>query len=98
MWTLFWHSFTASSSLGPNKNIFCIMNFILTLFRTRDGWFLVPIFAPFFGTIIGVVIYQMLVGFHIEIEARNKRGSEPENVRLTNVSSNNSKEATKEVH
>lgn len=75
-----------------------MMNFFLTLFRTRSGWFLVPIFAPFFGTIIGVMIYQLMVGFHTEIEARNRRSPEQENVRLTNVSSNNSKEATKEVH
>ncbi|XP_044052642.1 aquaporin-3a isoform X2 [Siniperca chuatsi] len=65
----------------------------------RNGWFLVPIFAPFLGTIIGVIIYQLMVGFHVEGEARDKKSRAQENVRLTNVTANdNSKEATKEVH
>ncbi|XP_072244225.1 aquaporin-3-like [Leuresthes tenuis] len=63
------------------------------------GWFLVPIFAPFLGTIIGVIIYQMMVGFHVEGEVRDKRQkTEEESIRLTNENSNvNSKESTKEM-
>ncbi|XP_026199574.1 aquaporin-3a [Anabas testudineus] len=68
------------------------------VFTIGSGWFLVPIFVPFIGTMLGVLIYQFMVGFHVEGEARDKRGSGPENVRLTNVNSNNSKEATKEVN
>lgn len=83
---------------GRSKTKFCIMNNFFTLFRISNGWFLVPIIMPFFGTIIGVLIYQLMVGFHVEAEARERRSSQPENVRLTNVSTNNSKEATKEVH
>uniref|UniRef100_A0A3P8TJ75 Aquaporin-3 n=1 Tax=Amphiprion percula TaxID=161767 RepID=A0A3P8TJ75_AMPPE len=65
-----------------------------------NGWFLVPVFAPFLGTIIGVMVYQLMVGFHVEGEVRDqKEGTEQENVRLTNVHSNNdSKEANKEMH
>lgn len=51
-----------------------------------------PVFAPFLGTIIGVIIYQLMVGFHVEGEERdrkNRAGAEPENVRLTNVAANN---------
>ncbi|XP_029365704.1 aquaporin-3-like [Echeneis naucrates] len=68
------------------------------VFSARQGWFLVPLFAPFLGTIIGVIIYQLMVGFHIEGEFREKNKREEENVRLTNVNSNNSKEETKEAH
>lgn len=57
-----------------------------------------PIFAPFLGTFIGVVIYQMMVGFHVEGEVRDKMDLEEENVRLASVNGNNSKEASKEVH
>lgn len=52
-----------------------------------------PIFAPFLGTIIGVVIYQMMVGYHQEGEVRDQsERDEQENVRLTNVNTNNSKD------
>ncbi|CAG5922322.1 unnamed protein product [Menidia menidia] len=59
-----------------------------------NGWFLVPILAPFLGTIVGVIIYQMMVGFHVEGEVRDRTEREKENVPLTNV---NSKEASKEI-
>ncbi|CAB1418814.1 unnamed protein product [Pleuronectes platessa] len=63
------------------------------VFTARNGWFLVPIFAPFLGTIIGVMIYQLMVGCHVEGEARDKKNPEQtENVRLTNTDSNNAKE------
>uniref|UniRef100_A0A3Q3VW74 Aquaporin-3 n=1 Tax=Mola mola TaxID=94237 RepID=A0A3Q3VW74_MOLML len=57
------------------------------VFTARQGWFLVPIFAPFLGTIIGVMIYQLMVGFHVEGEVRDKETAAQENVRLTNISS-----------
>lgn len=57
-----------------------------------------PIFAPFLGTIIGVMIYQLMVGFHVEGEVRDKQEEAEENVRLTNVTANdNPKEGTKEM-
>lgn len=61
---------------------------------------MVPVFAPFLGTIVGVIIYQLMVGFHVEGEVRDrKERTEHENVRLTNVTSNdNAKEITKEMH
>lgn len=68
------------------------------VFTVSSGWFLVPIFVPFIGTIIGVLVYQLMVGFHVEGEVRDRKSSEQENVRLTNVNTNNSKEGTKEEH
>ncbi|KAM9811147.1 aquaporin-3a [Neosynchiropus ocellatus] len=69
------------------------------VFTVRNGWFLVPLLAPFLGTIIGVIIYQMMVGFHVEGEVRDRNSEKEENVRLTNVTANdNHKEASKEMH
>lgn len=69
------------------------------VFTARDGWFLVPITSPFIGSFIGVIVYQLMVGFHVEAEAKYKMSREQENVRLTNVAANdNSKEDTKEMH
>ncbi|KAM4577494.1 aquaporin-3a [Odontesthes bonariensis] len=64
-----------------------------------NGWFLVPIFAPYLGSFVGVIIYQLMVGFHVEGEVRDKRQkTEEEGIRLTNDNSNvNSKETTKEI-
>nr|ADG86338.1 aquaporin 3 [Takifugu obscurus] len=67
------------------------------VFTARNGWFLVPTFAPFLGTIIGVVIYQLMVGFHVEGEARDKKSREEENLHLTNVSANENAKHTPDV-
>ncbi|XP_072289386.1 aquaporin-3a [Eucyclogobius newberryi] len=72
------------------------------VFSFRNGWFLVPTFAPFVGTVIGVIVYQMMVGFHVEGEVRDRKVADQENerVRLTNVATNNdhNKESNKELH
>lgn len=45
------------------------------------------------------MIYQLMVGFHVEGEARDKKSAEQENVRLTNVTANDTpKEPTKEMY
>uniref|UniRef100_A0A1A8IX33 Aquaporin-3 n=1 Tax=Nothobranchius kuhntae TaxID=321403 RepID=A0A1A8IX33_NOTKU len=62
------------------------------VFTVGNGWFLVPIIAPFIGAIIGTVIYQLMVGIHVEGEAREKKErAEGENLRLANANK-------KEVH
>lgn len=35
-----------------------------------------PIFAPFIGAMLGVMVYQLMVGYHVEGEARDKRETE----------------------
>lgn len=58
-------------------------------FRARNGWFLVPLFAPFLGAIVGTIIYQMMVGFHVEGEVRDRLANrERENVPLNDTNSN----------
>ncbi|XP_071756498.1 aquaporin-3a [Centroberyx gerrardi] len=85
--------------LGPR--IFTAMaGWGMDVFTARNCWFLVPIFAPFLGTIIGVMVYQLMVGFHVEGEVRDReeKAQESERVRLTNVTTNdNPKECTKEM-
>ncbi|XP_060763146.1 aquaporin-3-like [Neoarius graeffei] len=54
----------------------------------RQAWFLVPIFAPFVGTVIGVILYQLMVGWHTEGEARDKQEAAQEiTVKLNDVDS-----------
>ncbi|KAB5528543.1 hypothetical protein PHYPO_G00141430 [Pangasianodon hypophthalmus] len=58
------------------------------VFTHGNYWFLVPIFAPFLGTIIGVILYQLLVGWHTEGEARDKqKATEEQNVKLNDIDS-----------
>ncbi|KAG7481305.1 hypothetical protein MATL_G00065390 [Megalops atlanticus] len=57
------------------------------VFSACKYWFFVPIFAPFLGTIVGVIVYQLMVGFHVEGEAREKQEQEEERIKLSNVSS-----------
>uniref|UniRef100_A0A672SWH0 Aquaporin-3 n=1 Tax=Sinocyclocheilus grahami TaxID=75366 RepID=A0A672SWH0_SINGR len=58
------------------------------VFTTRQCWFLVPIFAPFLGSIIGVLVYQLMVGWHVEGEVRdNKNKAKEESMKLNDVTS-----------
>ncbi|XDV20367.1 hypothetical protein PO909_025711 [Leuciscus waleckii] len=58
------------------------------VFTTRQCWFLVPIFAPFLGSIIGVIVYQLMVGWHVEGEARDKKDkAREESLKLNDVTS-----------
>ncbi|XP_031165027.1 aquaporin-3-like [Sander lucioperca] len=69
------------------------------VFTAGQGWFLVPISAPFIGSIIGTIIYQLMVGFHTEGEARDQKIAIDESVRLTNVTTNDkTKDNAKEIH
>ncbi|KAF4074396.1 hypothetical protein AMELA_G00238940 [Ameiurus melas] len=58
------------------------------VFTHKNYWFLVPIFAPFLGTIIGVILYQLMVGWHTEGNARDKqKTAEESNVKLNDMDS-----------
>ncbi|XP_067279047.1 aquaporin-3b [Pseudorasbora parva] len=43
------------------------------VFSANSYWFFVPIFAPFIGAVFGVMVYQLMVGCHVEGEERDKR-------------------------
>ncbi|KAI4875482.1 hypothetical protein NFI96_030046 [Prochilodus magdalenae] len=55
------------------------------VFTHKNCWFLVPIFAPFLGTIVGVIVYQMMVGWHVEGEVRDKKKTTEDNVKLSDL-------------
>ncbi|XP_058633418.1 aquaporin-3a isoform X1 [Onychostoma macrolepis] len=58
------------------------------VFTTRQCWFLVPVFAPFLGSIIGVIVYQLMVGWHVEGEVRDKKNkAKEESLKLNDVTS-----------
>ncbi|XP_041755457.1 aquaporin-3-like isoform X3 [Coregonus clupeaformis] len=46
------------------------------VFTANAYWFFVPIFAPFIGAVVGVIVYQLMVGYHVEGEAREKKQEE----------------------
>ncbi|XP_013992403.2 aquaporin-3b [Salmo salar] len=46
------------------------------VFTVNAYWFFVPIFAPFIGAVLGVMVYQLMVGYHVEGEAREKKEEE----------------------
>ncbi|KAF4098704.1 aquaporin-3b [Onychostoma macrolepis] len=46
------------------------------VFSANSYWSFVPIFAPFIGAMFGVMVYQLMVGYHVEGEARDKREAE----------------------
>ncbi|XP_062874384.1 aquaporin-3a [Trichomycterus rosablanca] len=55
------------------------------VFTLGHYWFFVPIFAPFIGSIIGVLVYQLMVGIHVEGEARDKKKANEDNVKLNDM-------------
>ncbi|XP_028851859.1 aquaporin-3a isoform X1 [Denticeps clupeoides] len=62
------------------------------VFTNRNGWFLVPIFAPFLGSFVGALVYQLMVGFHTEAEAQTAKRNTEENVKLKDVRSADGKD------
>ncbi|XP_059906330.1 aquaporin-3-like [Gadus macrocephalus] len=58
------------------------------VFTVKGYWFLVPLFAPFLGAVVGVVIYQLMVGYNVEGEARIQGRREEEESLLTTTTIN----------
>lgn len=70
-----------------NNNVIIPFIYLCLIYhRAYKCWFLVPIFAPFIGATIGVMVYQLMVGFHVEGEMRDKaEASIEEAVKLNDV-------------
>ncbi|KAJ8286918.1 hypothetical protein GJAV_G00044880 [Gymnothorax javanicus] len=56
------------------------------VFTAKNYWFYVPVLAPLLGSFVGVLVYQLMVGFHVEGEVRDKAEQEEESLKLSNVS------------
>ncbi|KAL6465521.1 hypothetical protein MHYP_G00256540 [Metynnis hypsauchen] len=70
--------------LGP-RLFTAIAGWGYEVFIKGNCWFLVPIFAPFLGSIVGVIVYQLMVGWHVEGEARDKKKATEDNVKLNDM-------------
>nr|QGA30438.1 aquaporin 3b [Lateolabrax maculatus] len=59
------------------------------VFTANNYWFFVPICAPFLGAVVGVLMYQLMIGYHLEVEVQKKqRETEEERFKLSNVTTN----------
>uniref|UniRef100_W5K1B4 Aquaporin-3 n=1 Tax=Astyanax mexicanus TaxID=7994 RepID=W5K1B4_ASTMX len=81
-----------SMDLGP-RIFTALAGWGSEVFTAGDYWFFVPIFAPFFGSVVGVLVYQLMVGFHVEGEARDKAVAasreEKERLKLSSMTEKN---------
>ncbi|KAM9820343.1 aquaporin-3-like [Neosynchiropus ocellatus] len=51
------------------------------VFTVNSYWFLVPICAPFLGALVGVMMYQLMIGYHLEgeeLQQKKQEGTEEE--------------------
>ncbi|KAM8743085.1 aquaporin-3-like [Acanthopagrus schlegelii] len=63
------------------------------VFTANTYWFLVPICAPFLGAVVGVLMYQLMIGYHLERDAqekqkRKKEEEEEERLKLSSITTN----------
>lgn len=54
------------------------------VFTAGNYWFWIPIFAPLLGSILGILVYQLMIGIHFEPKEQSSPAGE-ENVKLANV-------------
>ncbi|XP_068429718.1 aquaporin-3-like [Clinocottus analis] len=48
------------------------------VFTANSYWSLVPVCAPFLGAVLGVLVYQLMIGHHVEGEVKEKPEEEEE--------------------
>ncbi|TNN51566.1 Aquaporin-3 [Liparis tanakae] len=52
--------------------------FAVGLVVANTYWFFVPVCAPFLGAVVGVLCYQLMIGYHLEGEVKKKQKEEEE--------------------
>uniref|UniRef100_A0A8C7TXB1 Aquaporin 3b n=1 Tax=Oncorhynchus mykiss TaxID=8022 RepID=A0A8C7TXB1_ONCMY len=67
--------FNPARDLGP-RIFTALAGWGSEVFTAYSYWFFVPIFAPFIGVVVGMTVYQLMVGYHVEGEARENREEE----------------------
>lgn len=63
----------------------------LFTYSANTYWFLVPICAPFLGAVVGVLMYQLMIGFNLERdmqEKQQKKKEEEESFKLSSITTN----------
>ncbi|XP_075953356.1 aquaporin-3-like [Anarhichas minor] len=58
------------------------------VFTANTYWFFVPICAPFLGAVVGVLIYQLMVGYHLEGEVKETQKEEEKRFKLSSMTTN----------
>ncbi|KAM6975798.1 aquaporin-3-like [Tautogolabrus adspersus] len=63
------------------------------VFTANTYWFFVPACAPFLGAAVGVLIYQLMIGYHLEGEGevqeeQKEEEAEEERLKLSNTANN----------
>ncbi|XP_034564897.1 aquaporin-3-like [Notolabrus celidotus] len=64
------------------------------VFTANAHWFFVPVCAPFLGAVVGVLMYQLMMGYHLEGEVQGSQKKEEEEqeeeerVKLSNTATN----------
>ncbi|XP_070706203.1 aquaporin-3-like [Pempheris klunzingeri] len=59
------------------------------VFTANTYWFVVPLCAPFLGAVLGVLMYQLMIGHHLEGEVQKKqKKTEEERFKLSTVTNN----------
>ncbi|XP_047425063.1 aquaporin-3-like [Mugil cephalus] len=58
------------------------------VFTANTYWSIVPICAPFLGAVVGVLMYQLMVGYHFEGEVQEEQRKEEERFKLSSVAAN----------
>uniref|UniRef100_UPI0037E9327C aquaporin-3-like n=1 Tax=Semicossyphus pulcher TaxID=241346 RepID=UPI0037E9327C len=48
------------------------------VFTANTYWFFVPMCAPFLGAVVGVLMYQLMIGYHLEGDMRERQKEEGE--------------------
>ncbi|KAG7498187.1 aquaporin-3-like [Solea senegalensis] len=56
------------------------------VFCANTYWFFVPTCVPFLGAMVGVLMYQLMIGHHLEGEVQEKQKEEEERLKLSTVS------------
>lgn len=66
-----------------------MINTFFSSHSTHSYWSLVPICAPFLGAVVGVLMYQLMIGYHLErdvhkeLEKKEERAEEEEEEKET---------------
>ncbi|XP_069778867.1 aquaporin-3-like [Narcine bancroftii] len=77
------YAINPARDLGP-RLMTAIAGWGAEVFTAGNYWFWIPIFAPFLGSIVGVLVYQLMVGIHLEPQEQGSPIGE-ESVKLANV-------------
>lgn len=68
---------------------FCFFLKNILFYSANTYWFFVPICAPFLGAVVGVLMYQLMIGHHLEGDVQEKQKEEAvERLRLSNITTN----------